>query len=67
MCDADIFIQEDAYEKVVYEMAAILSRPQCINPPGTETGLFRDDPINSSCFLWHQVIGSHDIDNISMG
>ena len=25
------FIQENAFEKVVCEMAAILSRPQCVN------------------------------------
>ena len=28
-----IFIQENAFETVVYEMASILSRPQCINVP----------------------------------
>ena len=26
-----IFIQENAFENVVGEMAAILSRPQCVN------------------------------------
>ena len=26
-----IFIQENAYENVVCQMAAILSRPQCVN------------------------------------
>ena len=26
-----IFIQENAYENVVWKMAAILSRPQCVN------------------------------------
>ena len=27
----NIFIQENAFESVVREMAAILSRPQCVN------------------------------------
>ena len=27
-----IFIQENAFEDVVWKMAAILSRPQCVNP-----------------------------------
>ena len=27
----DIFIQENAFENVVWKMAAILSRPQCVN------------------------------------
>ena len=27
-----IFIQENAFENVVWKMAAILSRPQCVNP-----------------------------------
>ena len=26
-----IFIEENAHENVVYEMASILSRPQCVN------------------------------------
>ena len=30
--NSNIFIQENAFEKVVCEMAAILSRPQCVNP-----------------------------------
>ena len=26
-----MFIQDNAFERVVYEMMAILSRPQCVN------------------------------------
>ena len=26
-----IFIQENAYENVVWKMAAVLSRPECVN------------------------------------
>ena len=29
--NSNIFIQEDAFESVVCEMAAILFRPQCVN------------------------------------
>ena len=34
-----IFIHENAFANVVWEMAAILSRPQCVNPFGAQTGL----------------------------
>ena len=32
----NIFIQENAFESVVHEMAAIFSRPQCVNKTVTE-------------------------------
>ena len=36
-----IFIQKNAFESVVCEMAAILSWPQCVNnPPCAETLIF---------------------------
>ena len=28
-------------------MAAILSRPQCVNPAGGGTGIFRDEMVNT--------------------
>ena len=31
MRNSNIFIQENAFESVVWEMAAILSRPHCVN------------------------------------
>ena len=31
-----IFIQENAFENVVWKMAAILSRPQCVNDPNPD-------------------------------
>ena len=34
------FIQEHAFENVVRKLAAILSRPQCVNPSGAEAGVF---------------------------
>ena len=37
-----IFIQENAFENVVWEMAAILSRPQCVKyRPWDNTALYR--------------------------
>ena len=38
-----VFIQENAFEYVVCEMTAILSRPQCVNPCYAETGTFPVD------------------------
>ena len=38
-----IFIQENPLENVVWKMAAILSRPQCVNPSGVETRIFLDN------------------------
>ena len=43
------FIQGNAFENVVCETAAILSRPQCVNQPGTESGIFE---IITSIQLW---------------
>ena len=37
--NSNVFIQENAFENIVCEMAAILSRPQCVN---TNTGLHYD-------------------------
>ena len=31
-----LFIHENAFENVVWKMAAILSGPQCVNPPGAD-------------------------------
>ena len=33
--NSNIFIQENAFENVVCEMASILSRPQCVKTPGS--------------------------------
>ena len=35
--NSNIFIQENAFESVVCEKAAILSRPQCVNGCGLRT------------------------------
>ena len=37
-----IFIQESAFEIGVYEMAAILSRPQCVKLPNFSWCIFED-------------------------
>ena len=40
-----IFVQENAFQIVVWKMVAILSRPQCVNssPPGQNGCIFADD------------------------
>ena len=38
--DSNIFIQENAFEFVVWKMAAIFSWPQCVNPIGFSVSAF---------------------------
>ena len=44
---SNIFIQENAFENVICEMASILSRPQCVNTPGEENEIFWDNSVNT--------------------
>ena len=44
-----IFIQENAFENVVCEMAAILSRPECDKPQAWELPVMWD----AMTFIWH--------------
>ena len=59
--NSSIFIQENTFESVVCEMAAILSRPQCVNPFRSEQNgqCFTDDNFNcifmNGTFLWKQL------------
>ena len=39
--NSKVFIQGNALENVVSEMAAILSQPQCVNLPGAKDGIFQ--------------------------
>ena len=56
---SNIFIQENAFQNVVWKMAAILSRPQCVNatrasiwwPPEPQTDDAMEDAIYSINFL----------------
>ena len=52
-------MQENAYENVVCEMAAILSRPQCVNTLklGNHAQHFADDivSIKEIFYIWIQI------------
>ena len=51
--NSDIFIQENAFESVVCEMAAILSRPQCVNS------------LWCSYTTWHHLSGSSWVEKMT--
>ena len=51
--NSDIFIQENAFESVICEMAAILSRPQCVNS------------LWCSYTTWHHLSGSSWVEKMT--
>ena len=48
---SNIFIQENAFESVVWEMAAILSRPQCVNIYNLVTPRGDIDGVGEPCLM----------------
>ena len=76
--NSNIFIQENAIENVVWRMAVILCRPQCVNDSSDKVrvspGLYLDQPITQvealanwgPCLLSHWQSTSHHVRNITM-
>ena len=47
--NSSIFIEENAFESVVCKMAAILSRPQCVNMTSRERHGVEKDQVDLHC------------------
>ena len=55
---SNIFIKENPFQNVVWKMAAILSRPQCVNGPDVPTFIFSSSSCLRNMAWWRSTSGS---------